>query len=72
MISPYCKHNHSYPAELSEKANQIKEDFFNNKSKTEQAVDMQFTKFYWLNWDCGKTLVIEINHIQSCIYQTRI
>ena len=67
-ILTMSKHNHSYPAELSEKANQIKEDYFNNKSKTEQAVDMQFTKFYCLNWGCGQTFVQANNHNQACVY----
>ena len=40
------EHNHSYSAELNEKVNQINEVFFNNKSKNEQKVNIQFINFY--------------------------
>ena len=59
------KHNLTYLFELSEKTNQIKEDFFNNKSKNEQTVDMQFIKFY-----CLKTFVQVNNHNQVCVYHS--
>ena len=53
----------SYPSELRKKENQINENFFNNKSKNKQTVDMQFTIFY-----CLKNFVQANNNNQACVY----
>jgi hypothetical protein len=68
IIGKKSKFCHDTPISYSEKAEEIKNKYYNSKSRLNSKIDMNLTKFICKNWGCGKEFVQAENTIKSCIY----
>ena len=68
ILGKKSKFIHEHPAYYSDKADEIKNKYYNSKSKANSKIDMNTTKFICTNWGCGKEFVQINNTNKSCIY----
>ena len=68
LIGKKSKYFHDHPVYYSDKADEIKNKYYNSKSRLNSKIDMNTTKFICANWGCGKEFVQAHNHNKSCIY----
>ncbi len=72
IIGKKSKYFHEYPASLSNKAEEIKNKYYNSKSRLNSKIDMNTTKFLCSNWGCGKEFVQAHNTSKSCVYHSGV
>ena len=72
IIGKKSKFIHESPAILSQKAEEIKNKYYNSKSRLNSKIDMNTTKFICTNWGCGKEFVQAHNTNKSCIYHSGV
>ena len=72
IIGKKSKYFHESPAILSQKAEEIKNKYYNSKSRLNSKIDMNTTKFICNNWGCGKEFVQAHNTSKSCIYHSGV
>ena len=72
IIGKKSKYFHESPAILSQKAEEIKNKYYNSKSRLNSKIDMNTTKFICTNWGCGKEFVQAHNTSKSCIYHSGV
>ena len=72
IIGKKSKFIHDHPAYYSEKAEEIKNKYYNSKSRTASKIDMNTTKFICRNWGCGKEFVQINNTSKCCIYHSGV
>ena len=72
IIGKKSKFMHESPAILSQKAEEIKNKYYNSKSRLNSKIDMNTTKFICTNWGCGKEFVQAHNTNKSCIYHSGV
>ena len=72
IIGKKSKNYHEYPAVLSSKAEEIKNKYYNSKSRLNSKIDMNTTKFICSNWGCGKEFVQAHNTNKSCVYHSGV
>ena len=72
IIGKKSKYIHEYPAILSPKAEEIKNRYYNSKSRLNSKIDMNTTKFICTNWGCGKEFVQAHNTNKSCLYHSGV
>ena len=72
IIGKKSKYFHESPAVLSTKAEEIKNKYYNSKSRLNSKIDMNTTKFLCSNWGCGKEFVQAQNTNKSCIYHSGV
>ena len=72
IIGKKSKFIHDHPAYYSDKADEIKNKYFNSKSKAASKIDMNTTKFICANWGCGKEFVQANNTSKCCIYHSGV
>ena len=72
IIGKKSKYFHENPATLSPKAEEIKNRYYNSKSRLNSKIDMNTTKFICTNWGCGKEFVQVNNTNKSCIYHSGV
>ena len=68
IIGKKSKFSHEHPAYYSDKADEIKNKYYNSKSRANSKIDMTTTKFICTNWGCGKEFVQINNTNKSCVY----
>ena len=72
IIGKKSKFIHGHPTYYSDKADEIKNKYYNSKSKTDSKIDMNTTKFICSNWGCGKEFVQVNNTNKCCIYHSGV
>jgi hypothetical protein len=72
IIGKKSKFIHDHPAYYSDKADEIKNKYFNSKSRAASKIDMNTTKFICANWGCGKEFVQANNTSKCCIYHSGV
>ena len=72
IIGKKSKYIHGHPTYYSDKADEIKNKYYNSKSKTDSKIDMNTTKFICSNWGCGKEFVQVNNTNKCCIYHSGV
>ena len=68
IIGKKSKYIHDHPCYYSDKADEIKNKYYNSKSRLNSKIDMNTTKFICSNWGCGKEFVQINNTSKCCIY----
>ena len=72
IIGKKSRYFHENPAILSAKGEEIKNRYYNSKSRLNSKIDMNTTKFICTNWGCGKEFVQANNTNKSCIYHSGV
>ena len=72
IVGKKSKFIHDHPAYYSDKADEIKNKYYNSKSRANSKIDMSTTKFLCANWGCGKEFVQINNTNKCCIYHSGV
>ena len=72
IIGRKSKFIHDHPVYYSDKADEIKNKYYNSKSRATSKIDMNTTKFICTNWGCGKEFVQVNNTSKCCIYHSGV
>jgi hypothetical protein len=72
IIGKKSKYIHDHPCYYSDKCDEIKNKYYNSKSRLNSKIDMNTTKFICLNWGCGKEFVQINNTNKCCIYHSGV
>ena len=72
IIGKKSKFCHEHPAYYSDKADEIKNKYYNSKSRANSKIDMNTTKFICTNWGCGKEFVQINNTNKACVYHSGV
>ena len=72
IIGKKSKYIHEHPCYYSDKCDEIKNKYYNSKSRLNSKIDMNTTKFICANWGCGKEFVQVNNTNKSCIYHSGV
>ena len=72
IIGKKSKFIHDHPCYYSDKADEIKNKYYNSKSRANSKIDMNTTKFLCTNWGCGKEFVQMNNTNKCCVYHSGV